>query len=268
MVDKVCIITGASSGIGKALAFEMAKNRFNVVLVARRQELIDVHAQQISELYSCKTIAIQGDVSKEHDCSRIIEETIEKFGRIDVLINNAGISQRALFTDLNLEVIHKVMDVNYWGSVYCTKYAIPYLVQSKGSVVAISSISGFSPLPGRTGYCSSKYALHGFMEALRIEHLKSGLHVMVVAPEYVSSEIRVHALMKDGSEQGKSPREEKRMISAEYVAQRVANGIIKKRRTMVIGKLGTIMVALSRLAPKLSDKLIYHYIKKEKDSIY
>jgi len=268
MIGKVSIITGASSGIGKALAFELAKKGSNITIVARRDNLLLEIANNIKNLYNVKVLIVKADVSKEKDCKNIINKTIAYFSKIDILINNAGISQRAMFDKLELDVIKKVMDVNYWGTVNTTKFAIPYIKKSKGSIVAISSISGFSPLPARTGYCSSKYAIHGFMESLRIEHLKTGVHIMIAAPEYVTSEIREHALLNDGSEQGKSPREEKHMLSAEYVAARIVKGIRKRRRTMVIGKKGAIAVGVSRFLPKLSDRLVYYYIKKEENSPY
>ncbi len=268
MTNKVAIITGSSSGIGKALCYELAKQGCNVVLIARRQHLIEEYAKDISDKFGVQTMAITADVSIESDCKMFIESTLESFGKIDILINNAGISQRALFNDLEIDVIKKVMAVNYWGTVYTSKFALPHLLKAKGSLVAISSISGMSPLPARTGYCSSKYAVHGFMDSLRIEHLKTGLHVMIAAPEYVASEIRTHALMSDGSEQGSSPRHEKNMLSAEAVAKRIAKGIRKRRRTMLIGKKGILAVGLSRFTPKLMDKIIYYAIKKEKNSPY
>lgn len=268
MTNKVAIITGSSSGIGKALCYELAKQECTVVLVARRQSLIEGFALDITTKFGVQTKAITADVSKEADCKMFIESTIESFGKIDILINNAGISQRALFNDLDIDVIKKVMDVNYWGTVYASKFALPYILKTKGSIVAVSSISGMSPLPGRTGYCSSKYAIHGFMDSLRIEHLKTGVHIMTAAPEYVASEIRTHALMSDGSEQGCSPRHEKSMLSAEAVAKRIAKGIRKRRRSMMIGKKGTLAVALTRFTPKLMDRLTFYAIKKEKNSPY
>ncbi len=268
MTNKVAIITGSSSGIGKALCYELAKQGCKIVLVARRQVLIEEIANDISIKYGVETKAITADVSKESDCKMFIESTIDFFGKIDILINNAGVSQRALFNDLEIDVIRKVMDVNYWGQIYASKFALPYLLETKGSLVAVSSISGMSPLPARTGYCSSKYAVHGFMDSLRIEHLKTGLHVMIAAPEYVASEIRTHALMSDGSEQGSSPRHEKNMLSAETVAKRIVKGIRKRRRTMLIGKKGILAVGLSRFTPKFMDRLTYYAIKKEKNSPY
>ena len=268
MKGKLSIITGASSGIGKALAYELASKGSNIVIVARRDKLLQEVANDIKNTYNTEVLIVKADVSISEDCKIIIDKTIERFGKIDILINNAGISQRAMFDELELDVIKKVMDVNYWGTVNTTKYALAYIKKSKGSIVAISSISGFSPLPARTGYCSSKYAIHGFMESLRIENLKNGVHIMVAAPEYVASEIREHALMNDGKEQGISPREEKEMLTAEYVAARIVKGIKKRRRTMVIGKKGAIAVGVSRFFPKLSDKLVYYYIKKEENSPY
>jgi short-subunit dehydrogenase len=268
MTEKVSIITGSSSGIGKAISYEIASKGSNVVLVARRKDKLIEYAKDIEKKYHVETLVIQADLSIQEECKKVIDKTIEKFNKLDILINNAGISQRAMFADLDLSVIHKVMNINYWASVYTTKYALPYLLKTKGSVVAISSISGFSPLPARTGYCSSKYALHGFMESLRIEHLKTGVHVMIAAPEYVASEIREHALIENGQEQGKSPREEKKMLTAEYVAKRIVKGISKRRRTMVIGKMGTLNVILYKMLPKLTDKLIYNYIKRETNSPY
>jgi len=268
MREKISIITGASSGIGKAICYELAKQGSHIVLVARRENLIKDIATDIANKYNVRTLAITADVSNEEDCKLFIDKTIANFGKIDILINNAGISQRAMFADLELNVIKRVMDVNYWGTVYASKFALPYILKTKGSIVAVSSISGMSPLPARTGYCSSKYAIHGFMDSLRIEQLKSGVHIMVAAPEYVESEIRKHALLNDGKEQGDSPRHEKGMLTAESVAKRIVSGIKKRRRTMLIGRKGIIAVGLARFTPKFMDRLTYYVIKKEKDSPY
>ena len=266
MNEKVCIITGASSGIGKALAYEYASRGYQISISARREDILRGVATDIESKFATTVLAITADVSKEEDCLRIINETIEHFGQIDILINNAGISQRALLNDLPIESLKEVMGVNYWGTVYCTKFALEHLLKTKGSVVAVSSISGFTPLPARTAYCSSKYAVHGFLESLRIENMKTGLHVMIAAPEYTSTEIRKHAIVAGGEKQGESPRDEHDMLTPEFVAYRIAKGISKRRRTLVIGKMGTFTVIFTRLFPKLSDKLIYNYIKKEANS--
>ena len=266
MKELVVIITGASSGIGKALAYEYASQGHTVVIAARRNELLADIAKDIITTYNTKVLTVSADVSKEKDCKNIIEQAINQFGRIDILFNNAGVSQRALFCDLDLDSLRKVIDVNYWGTVYCTKFALPHLLESKGSVVAVSSISGFSPLPARTAYCSSKYAIHGFLESLRIENLKTGLHVMIAAPEYTSTDIRKNAIVLGGKEQGESPRDEAKMMTAEYVAMRIAKGVKQRKRTLLIGKLGLFTVIWTKCFPKLSDKMIYNYIKKEANS--
>ncbi len=266
MNAKVCIITGASSGIGKALAYEYASRGYRISISARREKLLLEIAADIKTKHAVEIHTVAADVSKEEDCKRIIDQTIKKFGQIDTLINNAGISQRALLKDLPISSLKEVMGVNYWGTVYCTKFALEHLLKTKGSVIAVSSISGFSPLPARTAYCSSKYAIHGFLEALRIENIENGLHVMIAAPEYTSTEIRKHAIVAGGKKQGNSPRDEGKMLTPEFVAYRIAKGALKHRRTLVIGKMGTLTVIITRLFPKLSDRLIYNYIKKEANS--
>jgi short-subunit dehydrogenase len=266
MKDKVCIITGASSGIGKALAYEYASRGHRISISARRKDILRSVADDIKSKFAVDVLAITADVSKEEDCKSIIDQTIEQFGQIDILINNAGISQRALLKDLPIDSLREVMGINYWGTVYCTKFALEHLLKTKGSVVAVSSISGFSPLPARTAYCSSKYAVHGFLESLRVENMETGLHVMIAAPEYTSTEIRKHAIVAGGEKQGESPRDEHDMLTPEFVAYRIAKGVSKRRRTLVIGKMGTLTVIVTRLFPKLSDRLIYNYIKKEANS--
>ena len=142
MQNKVVIVTGASSGIGKALVYELAECGAKIVLAARNiEELLNI--EQDLKKKGTEVLSIRTDVTQEQECKALIEKTCQHFGRIDVLINNAGISMRALLEELDPAVLHKVMDVNFWGTVYCTKYALPYLLQSKGSLVGIISIAGF-----------------------------------------------------------------------------------------------------------------------------
>ncbi len=263
--NKVIIITGASSGIGKALAIEAMRNNMRVVLAARRKELLEELAAKHSWNPE-KYILVGTDVSREEDCKSLTDETIAKFGKIDVLINNAGISMRALFADLDLEVIKKLMDVNFWGTVYCTKHALPWLLKSKGSVTGVSSIAGIRGLPARTGYSASKFAMQGFLEALRTENLKTGLHVMVACPGFTSSNIRKTALANDGSVQGESPRKESEMMSAEEVSRHILKGIVKRKRTLVLTSQGKLTVVLNKILPGLTDKLVFNHMAKEPDS--
>ncbi len=265
--NKTVIITGASSGIGKACAEEFARLGANLVLGARQYVTLCEITQDLEKRYGIKAIAVKCDVSLEEDCEHLIRQASMTFRRIDVLINNAGISMRALFKDLDLKVIRNLMDVNFWGTVYCTKYALPELLKSKGSVVGISSIAGYRGLPGRTGYSASKFAMNGFMEALRVENLKTGLHVMVAAPGFTASNIRNTALAKDGSQQGESSMDEGKMMPAEEVAAIIAKGVTDRKRTIIMTGQGKLAVMMNKILPSWVDKKVYQLFTKEKDPL-
>lgn len=262
--DKVAIVTGASSGIGLSTARSLAKYGAKVVLAARSEEKLE---QIRSELSTCSdVISVRTDVSVESDCKNLIEQTVKAFGRIDILINNAGISMRAMFRDLDLSVIHRLMDVNFWGTVYCTKYALPYLLEAKGSVVGVISTAGYKGLPGRTGYSASKFAINGFLDTLRSEHLYDGLHVMIFAPGFTSSNIRSTALTADGSQQGSTPREEEKMMSSKKVAEIMLKHIRRRSRRATLTLTGKLLLFLVRVMPTLTDHMEYWYMAREPDS--
>jgi short-subunit dehydrogenase len=265
--DKVVIITGASSGIGKSLAEELAKRGANVVLGARQYATLCEITAELEKKYGTKALAVQCDVSKEEDCKSLITQTITTFGKIDVLINNAGLSMRALFNDLDLSVLKNLMDVNFWGTVYCTKYAMPEILKSKGSIVGVSSIAGYRGLPGRTGYSSSKFAMNGFMESLRTENLKTGVHVMVACPGFTTSNIRVAALSKDGAAHGETSMEEGKMMTSEAVAEIIANGIENRKRTLIMTGQGKLAVWMNKLFPKFTDRKVFELFAKEKNPL-
>jgi NADP-dependent 3-hydroxy acid dehydrogenase YdfG len=206
---KIVIITGASSGIGKACAYEFACQGATVVLAARRKDILYEIEEQIIALGG-KAFTIVTDVKDINDCRSLIEQTIIQFGKLDILINNAGISMRATFEALDLTIIKELMDTNFYGTVYCTKFALPHILQQKGTIVGVSSITGLTPLPGRTGYAASKHAMDGFLNTLRLENIKKGLNVLVVHPGFTSSNIRNVALDKDGNSQQETPRNEKK----------------------------------------------------------
>ncbi|MHA7108494.1 SDR family oxidoreductase [Sunxiuqinia elliptica] len=264
MKDKIVVITGASSGIGKALAYEFASRGASLVLAARRMDRL----QQIEqELAGTEILSVQADVSKEEDCENLMKQAVDRFGQIDVLINNAGISMRALFADLDVSVMKRLMDVNFWGTVYCTKSALPHLLKTKGSVVGVISIAGYVGLPARTGYSASKYAIRGFLDALRIENLKTGLHVLVAAPGFTASEVREVALTQDGSAQGQTPRDESKMMTAEECAKHIANAVKKRKRELILTFVeGKLTVFLGKFLPCLLDKLTFNHMRKEPDS--
>lgn len=263
MNGKVVIITGASSGIGWASAIKFLSEGAKVVLAARKIEEKDT---SLLKKYESDYIKVNTDVSEEESCKRLISKTISVFGSIDVLINNAGVSMHALFSDVDLSVLKQSMDVNYWGAIYCTKYALPYLYESKGSVVGVSSISGFKGLPARVGYASSKFALHGFLDVLRSENQKTGLHVLLFAPGYTASNIRNTALLADGSPQGGSPRQESKMMSAERVAEYLYTSVVKRKREVILTPIGKATVWINKFFPKFVDKRIFISISKEENS--
>ncbi len=265
MKNKIVIITGASSGIGKALAYEMASRGAKLVLGARNKNKLDVVAEDL-KTNNIDVITIPTDVSIENDCKNLVLSAVERYGQIDVLINNAGLSMRALFATTELSVIKKLMDVNFWGTVYCTKYAMPYLLESKGSVVGVSSIAGYKGLPGRTGYSASKFAMHGFLETLRIENLKKGLHVLIACPGFTASNIRNTALNESGEQQGESPRDEGKMMSAEEVAKHITKAIMRRKNSLILSFQGKMTVVLNRFFPKFMDKMVYNHMAKEPDS--
>jgi len=265
--SKTVIITGASSGIGKACAEEFARKGANLVLGARQYVSLCEITQDLEKRYGIKAVAVQCDVSKEADCEHLIKQASLTFNRIDILINNAGISMRALFKDLDLVVLRNLMDVNFWGAVYCTKYALPELLKNRGSVVGVSSIAGYRGLPGRTGYSASKFALNGFLEALRVENLKNGLHVMIASPGFTASNIRNMALVKDGSAQGESSMDEGKMMASEKVAEIIVQGVITRKRTLIMTGQGKLTVFLNKFLPSFLDGMVYTHFTKEKDPL-
>lgn len=264
--NKVVIITGASSGIGEALAVELAQRGNKLVLAARNENKLHHLASQLKSTGS-DVLVVRTDVAKEQDCKDLVEKAISYFGCVDVLINNAGISMRSLFEEVHLDVIKQLMDVNFWGTVFCTKYALPYLLQSKGSLVGVISIAGYVGLPGRTGYSASKFAVRGFLDTVRVENRKKGLHVLVAAPGFTGTNIRKVALTANGATQGETPRNEEKMMTSEEVAKRIIKAIDKRKRSLILTFMeGKMTVFLNKFFPKLIDKLAYNHMAKEPDS--
>ena len=265
MRGKVIIITGASSGIGEAMAREYAKMGAKVVLGARRKEELERVASDI-RANGGEVAYTVCDVVRREDCEALINKAVECFGGIDVMICNAGLSMRALFDECDLEVLHRLMDVNFWGTVNCTKYALPWLQRSQGSLVGISSVAGIHGLPGRTGYSASKYAMTGFLDTIRIENLKKGVHVMSACPGFTASNVRFAALTADGSQQGDTPRNEAKMMTPEQVAHIVARGIRRRKRLCLMEWEGRATHHLKKFFPALVDRLFYAVMANEPDS--
>ena len=262
--DKVVVVTGGTEGIGKALVDALLKDGAKVATCGRNHDKL---YRLQSEYPSAHLHTMVADVSNENDCRRFMETTIKFFGGIDILINNAGISMRALFKDTSLETIQKVMDINFFGSVYCTRHALASIIERKGTIVGVSSIAGYRGLPGRSGYSASKYALQGFLESLRTELLHEGVHVMWVCPGFTTSNIRHAALNKDASSHGDTPMDEGKMMSAEECAEHVLRAIRKKKRTLVLTFTGKRTVFLNKFFPGLADRFAHNFFFKNGELI-
>ena len=258
--DKVVVVTGGTDGIGKALVDSLLGMGAKVATCSRNHDRL--YAMQ-SEFPSAFLHTMVADVSSENDCRRFMETTIKNFGGIDILINNAGISMRALLKESNIEVIRKVMDINYFGTVYCTKYALNSIIERKGTIVGISSIAGYRGLPGRSGYSASKFAVQGFLESLKTELWNDGVHVMWVCPGFTTSNIRNAALNKDATSIGESTMDEGKMMTPVQAATRILRAIRKKRRTLIMTFTGKRTVFLQRILPSLTDKLVRKFYFKE-----
>lgn len=265
MKNKVVIITGGSSGIGSACAFAFGKAGAKVVITGRNAAKLEEVSNQLTIL-NIDNLALISDVAVERDNEQVVIQTLQKYRRIDVLINNAGISMRALFEELDMRVFKKVIDVNFYGTVYATKYCLPHILASKGSIIGVSSINGYRGTPARTAYTASKYAMQGFLEALRTEVMHKGVHVLVACPGFTNSNIRNAALTADGTPQGESPREEEKMMSAEKVAEEILKATKKRKRDIVLTTQGKLAVFLNKWAPGMMDKIVYNHMAKEKDS--
>ncbi len=266
MTDKVVLITGGSSGIGRALAIAFAHSGAAVAFTGRDASGLETTRQLVSAATQDvgRTLAIRADVSVPVDCQRAVAETVAAFGRLDVLVNNAGISMRALFEDVDTIVLRRLMEVNFFGTVETTKAALPHLLATRGSVVGVSSIAGYRGLPGRTGYSASKFAMHGFLEALRTELRPRGVHVLLACPGFTASNIRSTALLADGQPQGVSPRVEETLMLPEKVADEIVRAVRRRQRDLVLTSQGRLTVFLNRWLPTLADKLVFnHFVKEE-----
>lgn len=257
--EKVIVVTGGTDGIGKSLVEQYLQMHAKVATCGRNEAKI---TQLLSENNNANLFAMPCDVSDEASARNFIEETILKFGRIDILINNAGISMRSLFRDVALDAMKKVMDVNFWGAVHCTKFALGTLVQHKGIIVGVSSIAGYRGLPGRSGYSASKFALNGWMEALRTELMDSGVHVMWVAPGFTQSNVRKAALTKDGNAQEQSPLNESKLMTSDACASHIIKAIEQKKRNLVLTFQGKQTVFMNKFFPTLTDRLTKNFFFK------
>ena len=260
LLNKVVAITGGTDGIGKALVQAMLAKGATVATCARNQDKL---YQLQTQNAGAPLLTVVADVSKENDCRHFIESTLHAFGKIDILINNAGISMRALFADAEIDVIRKLMDVNFYGALCCTKYALDSIIKQKGVIVGVSSIAGYRGLPGRTGYSASKFALQGWLESLRTEMLDKGVNVMWVCPGFTTSNIRQAALNEKAEAHGETSMDEEKMMSAATCAGHIVKAIEERKRTLILTFNGIRTVWLNKLFPRLTDKLVHRFFFKK-----
>jgi len=262
--DQVVVVTGGTSGIGKALVKRFIDLGATVATCGRNFQKLQALQESLpgKKLFTCVA-----DVGKEEDCQAFINQVIDHYGQINVLVNNAGMSMRALFEELeDLSVLKELMDINFWGSVYCTFYALHSIKSNGGTIVGVSSVAGYRGLPGRAGYSASKFALQGFLEVLRTENLHTGINVMWVCPGFTASNIRNTALNKEGKAQAETPLDESKLMTADAVAEKIIGAIAGRKRTKVMTSEGKLAVWMNKLFPSLTDKLVYNRFKKEPGS--
>ena len=257
--NKVVVITGGSDGIGKALVEQFLKYGAKVATCARNHDKLYQLQQQNSSKH---LLTYTADIGNEEDCKDFIQGVVKSYGTIDILINNAGISMRSLFAEVELSTLKKLMDTNFWGTVYCSKFSLEHILKNKGTIVSISSIAGFRGLPGRSGYSASKFAVNGWMESIRTELLHTGVNVLLVCPGFTSSNIRNAALNKEGVAQGESPMNEDKMMTSNECAQHIIKAISKRKRNLILTFTGKRAVFLNKFFPSLADKLTYKFFFK------
>ena len=260
------LITGGTSGIGRACALAFGRAGYQVAITGRDAAKLADTARAL-QAAGIQHLTVQADVGDAAAAARAVQATVARFGGLYVLLNNAGISMRARFQDADVAVIERLMQTNFFGTVYTTKAALPHLLASHGSIVGVSSIAGYRGLPGRTGYSASKFALNGFLEALRTELLDQHVHVLTAAPGFTASNIRAVALAANGQPQGESPRDEGAMMSSEAVADAILHAVQQRQRTLTLTGQGKLTVWLNKLLPGLADKLVLNHFRKEEGGI-
>ena len=259
---KVVVVTGASSGIGRALCLELAPQKPRLVLAARDENALREVAAAC-ELKGAETLVVPTDVSSEEQCRRLVEHSVERFPVIDVLVANAGITMWSPFEEMkDLSLYEKLMRVNFLGSVYPAFYALPHLKKSRGRIVVLSSLAGLTGVPTRTGYAATKHALFGFFDSLRIELEGSGVTVTMIAPDFVVSDIHRRAIGPDGTPLGQSPMQESKIMSTEDCARHIVRAMTQRKRLWIGSARGRIGRWVRLVAPGVIDAVARRAIRE------
>jgi dehydrogenase/reductase SDR family protein 7B len=260
--DKVIWITGASSGIGEALAWAFSKEGAKLVLSSRRVEELE-RVKKNCHLENDRCLILPMDLSDTSGIDELTKKVLEKFSRIDVLVNNGGISQRALAKDTPIEIDRKIMEVNFFGQVAITKSVLPIMLQQKsGHIIVMSSISGKFGFWFRTAYSSSKHALHGFFESLRLETENEGIKILFAVPGKIKTNISLHALKEDGTKHNVMDKSQEAGMSADECAQIILSAMKKNKEEILIGGREIKAVWLKRHFPKWFGRVIRRQAKE------
>ena len=258
---KVAVITGSSRGIGKAIALELAKQGASIVLNGRDENRLEEAIRAIQEVHN-EVLSVCSDVSTIEGAQKLIDQTIERFGKIDILINNVGVSSRGNVADLNPEVFKTVFESNVYGTVFPTIPAIPHIRKTKGSIVFISSLAGIRGLPSLSPYSSSKMALRAIVESIRLEEAINNIHVGLIFVGITDIEHNKEAIAADGSKQLLASRKNKKVQSTEFVAKAVLRNIQRRSFTTVLTGIGKLNAFLAPRFPLFVERLILKNIKK------
>jgi len=263
---KVIIITGSSDGIGAEVARQLARAHGQdvaLVLAARNAAALDAVARDCTAA-GAQTLVVPTDMSAQAQCIALVAATMARYGRIDALVNNAGRSAHALFEDVrDLAWYEELMRINLWGSVWCTHAALPHLKQSRGSIVAVSSLAGLIGVPGRTAYSASKFAMAGFFEALRAELKGAGVSVTIAYPGVVATQIRYRGFNADGAAMGSSALKEDKAMPVEQCARLIIDGMRRRRREVVMSAKGKFGRWMKLIAPGLVERLALAALKDD-----
>ena len=259
---KVVVVTGAASGIGAAICDRFGQEGASVILLDMNEAGVFAAADRL-RADGVDAQGYRGDVTDENECADVIAQIIAQHGGIDVLVNNAGITQRSAFVDTDINVYRRVMDVNFFGSLHCTKAAIDSLSERRGMIIVMESLAGVAPLLGRTGYCASKHALHGFFTTLRTEIRDSGVHVMIVCPGFVETNLQTRALGGDGQVTTHPQSVVGKPTSAARVAADIYDGALKRKQLLVITPVGKLSYWINRLAPRLYEHIMVRQVRDE-----
>jgi short-subunit dehydrogenase len=258
----VVVITGASRGIGAELARQLAGKGARLALSGRDRAALEQVAAECRAL-GAEARAIPADVTVEESCRSLMERAAADFGRIDTLVNNAGISMWARFADLeDVSVLARIMQVNYMGSVYCTRHALVHLLATRGRIVGVASLAGLTGVPTRTGYAASKHAMRGFFDSLRIELADSGVSVTMIYPGFVATAIRATAAGYDGQPMKSDPVAARHLMSVEECARQMIRAIERRSRELVMTTPARIGAWVKLLAPGLVDRVARRAVER------